>query len=77
MIKMKADPFWEDSNKKKTDYLVTSIIFCNPLYTSKKNSVFRVHGTQNNRLELTVSTQKLVLKNMHRIPRYSTKYVEI
>ena len=28
-------------------------------------SLYRVHGTQNDRLELTVSAQKLVLKNMH------------
>ena len=42
-----------------------------PLYRSKKSfSVYRVHGIQNNRLELTVSTQQSVLKNMHRIPRY-------
>ena len=30
-------------------------------------SVYRVHGTQNDRLELTVSKQKSVLKNMYRI----------
>ena len=41
-----------------------------PLYNSKKNcSVYKVYGTQNNRLELTVSTQKSVLKNMHWVSR--------
>ena len=41
-----------------------------PLYNSKKNSSdHRVYGTQNDRLELTVSTQKSVLKNMHWVSR--------
>ena len=45
-----------------------------PLYGSKKSfSVYRVHGIQNNRLELTVSTQQSVLKNMHRILSYWSK----
>ena len=39
--------------------------------------VYRVHGTQNDRLELTVSTQKSVLKNMHRVPRYWPKGLKI
>ena len=34
----------------------------------KSFSVFRLHYTQNDRLDLTVSTQKSVLQNMHRIP---------
>ena len=43
-----------------------------PLYNSKKKdrSTYKVHGTQNDRLELTVSTQKSGLKYMHRVPRY-------
>ena len=40
-----------------------------PYMGPKKVSVYRVHYTQNDRLELTVSTQKSVLKNMHQIPR--------
>ena len=37
-----------------------------PLYKSEKNSSdYRVYGTQNDRLEPTVSTQKWVSKNMH------------
>ena len=34
------------------------------------SSDYRVYGTQNDRLEPTVSTQKLALKNMHRVLRY-------
>ena len=42
-----------------------------PLYRSKKSfSVYRVHGIQNDRLELTASTQQLVLQNMHRVLSY-------
>ena len=42
-----------------------------PLYNSKKDCfVCRVYGTQNDRLEFTVSTQKSVLKNMHLVLRY-------
>ena len=49
-----------------------------PLYKSKKNtSDYRVHGTQNDRLELTVSTQKSVLKNMHWVQRYHQKRPKI
>ena len=49
-----------------------------PFITRKKNSSdHRVYGTQNDRLELTVSTQKSVLKNMHRVPRYWWKCVGI
>ena len=48
-----------------------------PFITRKKiRSVYKVYGTQNDRLELTVSTQKSVLKNMHRVPRYYQKSVE-
>ena len=32
--------------------------------------VYRLHGTQNERLELTVSMQKSVLKNTYRVLRY-------
>ena len=34
-----------------------------------------VHGIQIDRLKLTVSTQKSVLKIMHRVPRYYQKIV--
>ena len=45
--------------------------FQSPFISPKKNSSdYRVHGTQNDRLEPRVSMQKLVLKNMHRVPRY-------
>ena len=49
-----------------------------PFITRKKIcSVYKVYGTQNDRLELTVSTQKSVLKNMHRVPRFSPKCAKI
>ena len=44
---------------------------------NKNSSDYRLHGTQNDRLELTVSTQKSVLKNMHRVQRYYTICAEI
>ena len=45
--------------------------FQDPYISPKKNSSeFKVFGTQNDRLELTVSTQKSGLKNMQRVPRY-------
>ena len=48
-----------------------------PLYKWKKNcSDYGVHGIQIDRLELTVSTQKSVLKNMHRVLRYRPKCVK-
>ena len=51
--------------------------FLCPFISEKKNCLdYRVHGIQNDRLNLTVSTQKLVLENMHRVPRYSPKCVK-
>ena len=48
------------------------------LYHSKKNFfIYRVHGTQNDRLELTVWTQKTVWKNLHHVPRYLPKRLKI
>ena len=45
-----------------------------PLKGEKKNcSDYGVHGIQIDRLGLTISTQKSVLKNMHRVPRYYQK----
>ena len=45
--------------------------FKDPYISPKKDSYdYRVLGTQNNRLELTVSMQKSVLKNMHRVLKY-------
>ena len=45
--------------------------FQDPIISPTKNSSdYRVHGTQNDRLEPTVSTQKSILKNMHRVLRY-------
>ena len=47
------------------------------LYKRKKNcSDYGVHGIQIERLGLTVPTQKSVLKNMHRVPRYYQKSVQ-
>ena len=47
-----------------------------PLSVKKKCSDYRIHGIQIDRLGLTVSTQKSVLKNMHRVPRYYQKDVK-
>ena len=60
------------------DALFSNLNICNPLYNSKNFcSVYRVHGAQNDGLELTVSVQKSVLKNIHRVPRYEQKSVKI
>ena len=49
-----------------------------PFISEKKNrSDCRVHGIQIDRLGFTVSTQKSVLKNMHRVPRNYQKIVQI
>ena len=54
------------------------LILTAPFITQKKiRSVYKVHGTQNNRLELTVSTQQSVLKNLHRVPRYWQKHPKL
>ena len=48
-----------------------------PLYKWKKNWLdYSVHGIQNDRLGLTVATQKSVWKNLHRVPRYLSKCVK-
>ena len=48
-----------------------------PFIGEKKNcSDYRVHGIQIDWLRLTVSMQKSVLKNMHRVPRYHQKSVK-
>ena len=48
-----------------------------PFKGEKKNcSDYGVHGIQIDRLGLTISTQKSVLKNMHRVPRYYQKTVQ-
>ena len=53
-------------------------ICLDPFITQKKIcSVYGLHGTQNDRLELTVSTQKTVLKKTHRVPRYWPKSLKI
>ena len=52
--------------------------FQSPFISPKKNSSdYRVHGTQNDRLESRVSTQKLVFKNMHWVLRYWPKCAQI
>ena len=56
---------------------VTASKFLGPLYKWKKNrSDYKVHGIQIDRLNPTVSMQKSVLKNMHRVPRYRQKCVK-
>ena len=55
-------------------YLFLLFKFQDPFISPKKNSSdYRVYGSQNNRLEPRVSTQKSVLKNMHRVLRYWQK----
>ena len=52
--------------------------FQSPFISPKKNSSdYRVHGTQNDQLEPRVSTQKSVLKNIHRVPRYWQKHPKL
>ena len=52
--------------------------FQDAIISPKKNSSdYRVYGTQNKRPEQGVSTQKLVLKNMHRVLRYGQKCIKI
>ena len=47
-----------------------------PFKGEKQNcSDYGVHGIQIDRLGLTISTQKLVLKNIHRVPRYWQKCI--
>ena len=56
------------------DALFSNLKICNPLYNSKKfRSGYRVHGAQNDGLELTVSVQKSVCKIIHQVPRYEQK----
>ena len=48
-----------------------------PFISEKKNcSDYRVHGIQINQLGLTISTQQLVLKKVHRVLRYHQKSVQ-
>ena len=50
---------------------------CNPLIIRNFfRSIYRVHGTQNDRLELTVLMQKSVLKNMLGVLRYWAKHAK-
>ena len=52
--------------------------FLDPFISQNKNSSdYRLHGTQNNQIELTVSMQKLVLKNMHQVQIYLSEYANI
>ena len=52
--------------------------FQDPFISPKKNSSdYRVYGSQNDGLEPRVSTQKSVLQNMHRVPRYWQKCIQI
>ena len=44
---------------------------------NKIHSDYRVHGIQIDRLKLTISTQKLVIKNLQEVPRYYKKSVKI
>ena len=59
-------------------YLFYFLKFQDPLKSSgKKSSDYGVHSIQNEWLGLTVSTQKLGLKNMHWFPRYWPKFLKI
>ena len=59
-------------------YLFYVFKFRDPYISPKKNSSdYGVYGIQNDRLEPTVSTQKSVLKNMHRVPRYWLKHPKL
>ena len=51
-----------------------SLKISGPLYTARKKNcpLFKVHYALNDRLDLTVSMLKLILKNKHQIPRYYT-----
>ena len=59
-------------------YLFYVFKFRDPYLGPKKNSSeYGVYGIQNDRLEPMVSTQKSVLKNMHRVPRYWLKHPKL
>ena len=59
-------------------YLFLLFKFQDPFISPKKNSSdYRVYGSQNDGLEPRVSTQKSVLQNMHRVPRYWQKCIQI
>ena len=59
-------------------YLFYVFKFRDPFISPKKNSFdYGVYGIQNDQLEPTVSTQKSVLKNMHRVPRYWLKHPKL
>ena len=61
----------------KTSLENTKLVLTGHLWRSKKIcSVFRVHGTNLDRLGLTVSKQKSVLKKKHQFRRYCSKYVK-
>ena len=47
-----------------------------PLKVKKNRSDYRVQGIKIDQLGLTISTQKSVLKNVHRVPRYYPKSVQ-
>ena len=58
--------------------LIAHVKLQDPYISPKKNSSdYRVHGTQNDRLESRVSMQKSVCKNMHRVLRYWQKGIKI
>ena len=46
-------------------------------YSITQKKIVRLHGTQNDQLEPTIPTQKSVLKNIDRVPRYQPKCVWI
>ena len=45
-------------------------ILYNPVKLKFVHSIYRVYGTQSDRLELTISVQKSVFNNMHRVLRH-------
>ena len=75
---------YKSGKKLKKRFFWSYLLFfdrqiCVDPFISQKNfcSVYGLHGTQNDRLELTVSTQKTVLKKTHRVPRYWPKSLKI
>ena len=77
-------PIYISGKKLKKRFFRSYLLFfdrqicLDPFITQKKIcSVYGLHGTQNDRLELTVSTQKTVSKKTHRVPRYWPKCAKI
>ena len=62
--------------KPEQPALASSKMAQTTLYVKKYCSDYMVYGIQIDQLGLMVSTQKSVLKNMHRVPKYQPKCVK-